>query len=124
MPDEELGKVGAEAALLWKGGASVEALLKFMREGGLNQPRSADAIASITGVATGDAHVAVIESETWKDQRERNILIKEELEEALLALSKDENADVKIIVHDDGGQLSPEPSAILQKRCSDSESRA
>lgn len=119
MTGNEIKEVETDAAVLWKRGATIEALLAFLRERGLNQPRSRDALVTVTGIDDGHAQIAVLESETWKDQYERNLLIQEELEQALFQLTKEQDLDVKLVLSEEGEKSPLDSKEILHRRSSD-----
>ena len=51
--------VPADAGALWRSGADIESLFKFMREGGFNQAQSTEALESVTGFEASKAQIAV-----------------------------------------------------------------
>jgi hypothetical protein len=114
MNEDETKKVEADAATLWMGGADIESLIKLMRERGFNQRRSSDALTTVTGMSSDEARVAVLESETWRDQYERNLLIEDELAQALLELSRDESSGIKVVLEEE--VASTDPKTILRRR--------
>ena len=119
MNEDEMKKVEADTAALWIEGADIEALVKLMREKGYNQRRSSDALMTVTGMSSDEARVAVLESETWKDQYRRSLLIEHELAQALLELSRDESSGIKVVLEEE--VAATDPKAILRRRRGENE---
>lgn len=59
-----------------------------MRESGLSQRQSIEALQVATAIDGLRAQIAVTYSETWRDQRDRNLQINEELSAALTRLAQ------------------------------------
>ena len=58
---DEREKTGAAtgAGVLWRSGADIESLVKFMRERGFNQTQSTEALNGVTGLDPIKAQIAV-----------------------------------------------------------------
>jgi DNA-directed RNA polymerase specialized sigma24 family protein len=91
MHKSGLDPIENEAFAMWKGGASIEESLHFLCSRGFNQPRSVDALVAIAGLDRSQAQTAVLVAGAWRDQYERNLLIQQELEQALIQLSQEDN---------------------------------
>ena len=107
MSEVKREETEAESVMLWKDGPDVEALLRLLRGRGFNQPESIATLMKITGMDLGMAQSAVLESQTWVDQHERNIRIRDELAQALLELSQEDNANFKLLLEPDPALRSP-----------------
>jgi hypothetical protein len=105
--------VHSEASAFWQNGACIEELLAFLRKQGFNQPRSVDALVSITAIDRGHAQTAALTSETWKDQYERNLIIHEQLQQALIQLSQE--GSIKLVTIQSHENPSSADSKILSK---------
>jgi erythromycin esterase-like protein len=110
MSESTREETEAKGAMLWKSGTDVEALLRLMREKGFNQPESIETLVKITGMDLGMAQSAVLESDTWLDQHARNIRIQDELAQALLDLSQENNSNFKLTVEPDPDGSEPSSS--------------
>jgi hypothetical protein len=103
--------VTKEFVLLWRSGADVESLVRSMREKGFNQAQSTEALTSVTGLDPIKAQIAVIYSETWRDQYQQNVHLNEQFFQALAQFGEepadavktqtelDESFDPEIILH-------------------------
>lgn len=83
---------------LRKGGADIDTLLRLMRERGLSQIDSHLMLVRATGMEFAKAQKLVFESEVWADRREVNTKLQEDLAQALLELSQEEDPNFKIEV--------------------------
>jgi hypothetical protein len=99
--------VETEAAALWKAGADIEALLRLMRERGFGQAASNASLIKVPGMDGGMVQSAVLKSETWADQRERNTRIQEELAQTLFELSHEDNPNFKLTLERDPDSSEP-----------------
>ena len=95
MDEREKTAVATDTAVLWRSGADIESLVKFMRERGFNQPQSTEALTCVTGLDPIKAQIAVVYSATWRDQYQRNMQLNEQFVEALIQLGQ-ESADSTI----------------------------
>jgi hypothetical protein len=89
MGDGEINAIAAKAAALWKSGADVEALLRFMRESGLSQARSIETLQATSAIDAIKVQIAVFYSDTWRDHWQRSVQTNEQLIEALILLAQD-----------------------------------
>lgn len=92
-------EVEADIARLRRGGADVEALLRFLRDRGFNESQSIGVLLRV-GLDLGEIHDAIFTGETWADCRERNVRLHEQLYEALHQLSQEDDGNCKIIVEE------------------------
>jgi hypothetical protein len=83
---------------LSKGGADIDTLLRLMRERGLSQIDSHLMLVKATGIGFAEAQKLVFESEVWADRREVNAKLQEDLAQALLELSQENDPNFKIEV--------------------------
>jgi hypothetical protein len=89
MNEGEKTAVAADAGVLWRSGADIESLVKFMRERGFSQAQSTKALERVTGLDAIKAQIAVIYSETWRDQFQRNVQINRQFIDALIQLGQE-----------------------------------
>jgi hypothetical protein len=89
MGNGEINAIAAKAAALWKSGADVEALLRFMRERGLSQARSIETLQAATAIDAIKAQIAVFYSDTWRDHWQKSVQTNEQLIEALSQLAQE-----------------------------------
>ena len=99
---------------LWDAGGNIKSLIRLMRESGLNQPRSIDMLEAVAHVDRGAAQTAVLESETWRDQYERNMLIQDQLAKALFRLSKEGVPGVSVVINEKFTESSVNPEQVLK----------
>jgi len=98
MNRSEKGQIEEDIVTLRMGGADIEALLALMRERGLSQIDSLLMLSRLTGIGFSEAQKLVFESETWADRREVNAKLQEDLAQALLELSQENDPNFKIEV--------------------------
>ena len=89
MDEPEKAATATDAGVMWRSGADIESLVKFMRERGFNQAQSTEALNGFTGLDPIKAQIAVIYSETWRDQDERNVQLNEQFIEALIRVGQE-----------------------------------
>ena len=111
MDEIEISAVRSQATDLWRSGANIEAVVRFMRDRGLSQGHSVEVLHATTGIGEIEAQIAVIYSDTWRDQWERNVKTNEQLMEALTQLT---NESVGAISTDEELEPSLDPQAILR----------
>lgn len=114
MNEEKAKKIDTDIETARMEGADIEALIKLMRDRGYNQRRSADEPRTITGLSYEEAHAAVLESEAWKDQNERNLQIEDELAQAFIELSQYESSGIKVVFEVE--VQATDPRLILRRR--------
>jgi hypothetical protein len=90
MEEREREDLERDALGEWKRTANTESVLRLLRERGLNQPESLSILMNLSGMDLRGARDAIVRSQTWADQCERNVRIQGELEQALLELSGEE----------------------------------
>jgi hypothetical protein len=111
MNEHEKTAVAADAVLLWRSGVDIESLVKFMRERGLSQEQSTEVLTGVARLDAIKAQIAVIHSEAWRDQYQRNAQLNQQFIDALIQLGEesgdstitetelDKSLDLEIILH-------------------------
>jgi hypothetical protein len=98
VTDAEQKEIEANVIKLRKGGADIETLLSFMREKGLSESESLHPLMKAANVERDVARDLIIDSQTWIDHRESNIQLQENVLQAWLELSQEDNPGAKVVV--------------------------
>ena len=78
--------MAADAGALWRSGADIESLVKFMRERGFSQAQSTEALERVTRFEAIKAQIAVIYSEPWRDRFQQNLELNQQFIAGLFQL--------------------------------------